>query len=284
MPDPRRTLVLICDVQERFRTVERPAALPLADHAVAGSAIHGFDAVTATIAKMVKAAQVSSSFVSPEPSLVYEMTSCWRCPSSPQNRTQAVGYPLLAFSLLVLITDSPAALGTTVPELGLASLPPSLNLGVFSKTQVSPPFPASGPLLTLHASQFSMVVPSVQRALDEVETRGTRFDNYIVVGIEAHVCVLQTTLGLLGASTMRNVFVLADGISSCNRQEVPIAIQRMRQAGAKITTSESILFQMMGDASSPHFKPFAALIKAEKEKTKDALGTLLDDLDPWTQV
>lgn len=45
--------------------------------------------------------------------------------------------------------------------------------------------------------------------------------------------------------------MLADGVSSCNPQEVPIALARMRAAGAVITTSESFLYECMGDASIP---------------------------------
>jgi nicotinamidase-related amidase len=61
-----------------------------------------------------------------------------------------------------------------------------------------------------------------------------------IVGIESHVCVLQTTLDLLKAG--HAVYVISDGVSSCNKEEIPIALARMRQAGAFITTSESFVY------------------------------------------
>jgi len=85
--------------------------------------------------------------------------------------------------------------------------------------------------------------------------------------------VLQSTLDLLERGY--DVHVLADGVSSCNKEEVPWALERMRQAGAQITTSECVLFQLQADASRPNFKAFSNVIKEEKEATAKTLQTLL---------
>ena len=42
-----------------------------------------------------------------------------------------------------------------------------------------------------------------------------------------------------------DVHVLADGVSSCNKEEIPFAFARMRQAGVQVTTSESAAYQLM---------------------------------------
>ena len=81
----------------------------------------------------------------------------------------------------------------------------------------------------------------------------------IVCGIEAHVCVQQTTLDLL--SMDHQVHVCADAIGSRSRMDYSIALDRMRQAGAVITTVESVLFELCGECGTPRFKTMIELIK-----------------------
>jgi nicotinamidase-related amidase len=94
----------------------------------------------------------------------------------------------------------------------------------------------------------------------------------ILVGIEAHICVLQTTLDLLDKG--HKVYVLVDGVSSCNKEEIPIALRRLAREGAQITTSESFLYECMGDAGISEFRSIARLVKESKQSTTRALQAL----------
>ena len=95
-----------------------------------------------------------------------------------------------------------------------------------------------------------------------------------IVGIESHICVTQTALDLLAAG--HRVYVLADGVSSANGPaEVGVALARLRQAGAVVTTSESWLYECMGDAAIPEFRAMVGLVKDTAADTKAALQGLL---------
>lgn len=90
------------------------------------------------------------------------------------------------------------------------------------------------------------------------ETLSDRPD-IIVAGCEAHVCVLQTVLGLLDDG--QRVYVVADAIGSRRIESKEAAIRRMEHNGAEIVTTEMVLFEWLGTAEHPRFRDVLALIK-----------------------
>lgn len=81
----------------------------------------------------------------------------------------------------------------------------------------------------------------------------------MLVGMEAHICVLQTALDLLAYG--KQVFVVQNAIISRDPQNKTNAITRMREAGCIITNTESALFECIRDAKHEAFKAISALIK-----------------------
>ncbi|KAG9229208.1 Isochorismatase-like protein [Amylocarpus encephaloides] len=114
---------------------------------------------------------------------------------------------------------------------------------------------------------FSMWVPEISRHFSSSTP-----SEIVIVGIESHICVTQTTIDLLREG--HKVYILADGVSSCNKEEVPIALDRLRKEGAVVTTSESWIYECMGDAAIPEFKQIAGVVKEYSGKTKEVMGTL----------
>jgi len=93
--------------------------------------------------------------------------------------------------------------------------------------------------------------------LDELKYSGKK--NIILCGVEAHVCVLQTVLDLLKRSYIP--VVIADCVSSRKRDDKIIALERMRQEGAVISSYESILFELARIAGTDTFKTISKLVK-----------------------
>ncbi len=81
----------------------------------------------------------------------------------------------------------------------------------------------------------------------------------ILTGIEAHVCVLQTALDLLRQDFI--VFIVSDAICSRHKLDWQIALSLANKAGAFITTTEIILFQLLGRAGTADFKNIQNLLK-----------------------
>ncbi|MGE5517761.1 MAG: hydrolase [Bacteroidota bacterium] len=84
-------------------------------------------------------------------------------------------------------------------------------------------------------------------------------DQVVVAGIEAHVCVLQTALGLKAAGYQ--VFVAGDACSSRLAANHQSALARMAANGIDVVATESAVFEWLHRAGTPEFKDLIALIK-----------------------
>ncbi|XP_069739228.1 isochorismatase domain-containing protein 2 isoform X1 [Phaenicophaeus curvirostris] len=132
----------------------------------------------------------------------------------------------------VVVTEQrPDILGPTVPELGVQDLPKHPK------------------------TCFSMLVPAV-----EAELRANpKIEAAILCGIETQACIMQTALDLLGRGL--DVHVVVDACSSRSQLDRVVALGRLRQSGAFLSTSESLLLLLLRDAQHPHFKHILQLIK-----------------------
>ncbi|MGB0403979.1 MAG: hydrolase [Salibacteraceae bacterium] len=84
-------------------------------------------------------------------------------------------------------------------------------------------------------------------------------ENIILCGIETHVCVLQTALDLKEAG--HNPIVVVDAVGSRNNIDKEIALKRMETEGIRLTTVESILFELCKISGTDTFKTISKLVK-----------------------
>jgi nicotinamidase-related amidase len=140
--------------------------------------------------------------------------------------------------MIVLGTEQyPKGLGPTVPEL-LKHLPERPEKTAFS----------------------CCAIPSIVDTLH----RQAR-PKVVLVGIEAHVCVLQTALDLLAEGF--RVYVVADTVASRFDVDRKYALRRMEQAGAILTTAESAAFEWTGRSGTPEFKILSKLVQERAKAT-----------------
>ena len=90
------------------------------------------------------------------------------------------------------------------------------------------------------------------------ELKNKKITNLIVCGIETHICIQQTALDCLQKGF--EVILVSDAMSSRNRVDHEIALQRMIQEGAILTTTESIIFELCKTADRKEFKEIRNII------------------------
>lgn len=91
--------------------------------------------------------------------------------------------------------------------------------------------------------------------------RSTGRDTVVLAGMEAHVCVLQTGLGLLAHGFSLFVVVDAVGARGIRADDRALALERLRGAGAVLTTTETTLFEWTHDGRDPEFRAILATVK-----------------------
>jgi nicotinamidase-related amidase len=135
---------------------------------------------------------------------------------------------------IIATEQNPAGLGATVPPLS------AYPHKVLAKTA----FSAAGDL-----GLAALLPPSAGGAAGQI----------VVAGVEAHVCVLQTVLHLLARG--HRVAVAADAVGSRSPADRAAALDRARQHGAEIVTSEMVLFEWLRDSRHPRFREVQRLLK-----------------------
>jgi nicotinamidase-related amidase len=119
----------------------------------------------------------------------------------------------------------PKGLGHLVPEIG--SLLPTGAIGVKNH-------------FSAVAAQCLPGLPGADRA------------QIVIIGIEAHVCVLQTALELMEEG--REVYLVADCVGSRHDSDRDLALARMRQEGVRLVSREMVVYEWLGEAGTPRFR------------------------------
>ncbi|MFQ5412092.1 MAG: hydrolase [Phycisphaerae bacterium] len=89
--------------------------------------------------------------------------------------------------------------------------------------------------------------------------RQTGREHVILAGIETHICIQQTVLDLIRVDYIP--FIAADAVGSRFLEDRTHGLDRMRHAGAEITTTESLLFELIKRCDHPRFKEILNLVK-----------------------
>ena len=100
-----------------------------------------------------------------------------------------------------------------------------------------------------------MATPSLREAVLSAEAP----HQVILVGMEAHICILQTALDLAAAGCA--VFVVEDAICSRRLENYQNALERLRDQRISVVSAESVVFEWLGDAKHPHFKAIQTLLR-----------------------
>jgi nicotinamidase-related amidase len=148
--------------------------------------------------------------------------------------------------------ENPAGLGATVPELRslLAQVVPKMS---FDGTQDL--LPKLRPSARASGGNARSLPRHLQKAVPATPARGS----IVLAGCEAHVCLLQTALGLMEEEF--DVWVVTDACGSRTERNRDAAFDRLAAAGAELVTTEMVAFEWLRSAGHHRFRDVLALVK-----------------------
>uniref|UniRef100_T1PIC8 Isochorismatase domain-containing protein 1 n=1 Tax=Musca domestica TaxID=7370 RepID=T1PIC8_MUSDO len=117
-----------------------------------------------------------------------------------------------------------------------------------------------------------MMIPDIECQMQQLFDGGKPTD-VVLYGIESHVCVEQTAIDLLERNI--NVFLVADCVASRVNQDRDMAIERLRAAGCVITTSESVIYDLLRDKEHPKFNELRKLLVAKSADMQLTRGSAM---------
>lgn len=112
--------------------------------------------------------------------------------------------------------------------------------------------------MTLAKMHFDACEDGLAEALIEGRQSADR-PGVVIAGCEAHVCLLQTALGLLARGF--KVWVVESACGSRRANDKRAGMQRLQQSGATLVTAEMVVFEWLGTCEHPSFKPVLELVK-----------------------
>ena len=95
--------------------------------------------------------------------------------------------------------------------------------------------------------------------IDQIKKRAPKARTLVVTGVESHICVMQTVLGALGSGYL--VHVASDAVCSRTRENWQIGLDRMERAGAVISSTEMVVYELLGRSGTKEFKEILPLLK-----------------------
>lgn len=146
----------------------------------------------------------------------------------------------------------------TVPVHVTEQYPKGLGSTVPALAQVIP-----GLMKPIEKTHFSCVADlNYHHLITQEDNR--QYSDFIVAGIETHVCILQTALQLKEMG--KNVFVVVDAVSARHDTDHRYGLKRMKAAGIELVTREMVFFEWLRDSAHPAFKTLCSEFMLSKER------------------